>query len=158
MSTSIRRAALEDLATALGNISVANGYSTNITEIARRAFEWESVHQDYNLPVIGIVPGKVIYDYRASSNVIVATQTVSLEFCYAASNQTEAWDVGDQIIDDIIGAIHVDPSRGGNALHTMVKDAETDAGNPDIMDSREGTAAGIVTIEIMFNRGWSVSP
>lgn len=158
MSTALRRAALSDLVTTLGTISVANGYATNVTEVAMRAFEWETVYAEYELPVIGVVPGRVTYDYRANGGVIIAVQAVSLEFCVAAATQAQAWDRGDALIDDIIGAIHVDPTRGGNALHTQIRSAETDAGNPDIMDSRGGTAAGIVELEITLHRGWTVTP
>lgn len=157
MSTSARRAALTDLVTALGTITVANGYTNTVQAVAMRAFEWETVHADFALPAIGVVPGAVQYE-MISNNIMVANQTVSIEFCYAAATQDQAWDVGDSLIDDIIGAALVDPTRGGNAMHTLIQAAETDAGNPDIMDSRGGTAAGILTAQIRLSRAWAVSP
>jgi subtilisin family serine protease len=157
MGDSVRKLALANLRTALGQISVANGYATNITEIGDQAIDWDSVYQKYALPVICVVPGQVRYEY-VSKNILVVRQVVSLEFAYEAPTQDDAWDTGDAIIDDIIGAIHVDTTRGGNALHTTIIDAQTDAGNPDLQDSRGGTAAGIVTLELMLSRAWTVTP
>lgn len=157
MADSCRHLALDNLVTALSNISVLNGYATDVTEVAMRAFEWETVYQDYSLPVIGVVPNAVTYEYL-SKNVIQGRQAVAVEFCYSAPTQELAWSVGDALIDDIIGAIHVDPTRGGYAMHTTIQSAETDAGNPDIIDSRGGTAAGIVQLEIVLTRGWVVTP
>lgn len=158
MATSKRRAALDDLVTALGTITVANGYANTITTVALRAFEWETVYQDYALPVIGVVPLDVTYDYRSSDNIIIATQRVAIEFGYSAPTQQATWDTGDALVDDIIGAMHVDTTRGGNALHTQIVSAQTDSGNPDVMDSRGGTAMGIIQATITLNRGWVVTP
>lgn len=163
MGASARHLALDNLVTALGTISVANGYVTDVTEVAMRAFEWETVWHDYTLPVIGVVPQETRYEYIASQgtlalgNVIRVIQSVAIEFGYAAGDQEDAWNDGDALIDDIIGAIHVDPTRGGNALHTRILSSQTDAGNPDIMDSRGGTAMGIIRVEISLVRGWKVS-
>lgn len=157
MSTSKRRAALTDLVSALETITTGNGYTNTVAAVGMRAFEWETVHHDFALPAIGVVPGAVTYEMIAN-NLMIVNQLVSIEFCYAASTQTEAWDTGDSLIDDIIGATLVDPTRGGNALHTFIQTAETDAGNPDIMDSRGGTAAGIIAAQIRLHRKWSVSP
>jgi hypothetical protein len=156
MADSKRKLCLANLKAALDLISVANGYKTNMTTVGKQAIDWDSVHADFGLPVVCIVPGQVRYENR-SNDIMTATQTVSLEFCYAAPTQDAAWDTGDDIIDDLIAAVMVDPTRGGDALHTTVVDAQTDAGNPDLQDSRGGTAAGIMTLEIMLSRAWRIS-
>lgn len=163
MTDSVRHKALDNLVSALGNITVANGYVNTVTTVAMRAFEWETVWQEYALPVIGVLPLAARYEYLATQGrlalggVIQATQEVAIEFGYQATSQELAWSTGDSLIDDIIGAIHVDVTRGGNALHTKLISAETDAGNPDIIDSRGGTAMGIIRVELPLIRGWSVS-
>lgn len=157
MGSSARKLALDNLYAALSGISVANGYSTDIASLGRRAIDWDSVYESFALPAVVMVPGKIDYEL-ISRNIMVVNQLVSIEFAYSAATQTEAWDDGDAIIDDLIGAILDDPTRGGNALHTIVVDAETDAGNPDLMDSRGGTAAGIMNLQLRLSRAWSVTP
>ena len=156
MGDSKRIAALQDLVTALEAISIGNGYATDVAAVTDRFIDWETGPQDFDLPVIGVVPGEATYEYL-STRTLRIRQAVSIEFVYRATTQPETWSIGDALIDDIIAAISLDRTRGGNAMDTRVTSAETDSGNADVMDSRGGTAAGLMRVTIDLHRGLGVS-
>lgn len=156
MGDSKRIAALKDLMADLGLISQANGYATDVASVTDQFVDWETGPHDFPLPVIGVVPGEATYEY-ISARVLRIRQAVSIEFVYRATTQPETWSIGDALVDDIIAAISVDRTRGGNAMDTRVTSAETDSGNADVMDSRGGTAAGLMRVTIDLHRGLGVS-
>lgn len=156
MGVSNRANALLDLKSALGNISVANGYATDVAEVADQYVDWDTGRIDHTLPVVAVVPGECRALY-IEANCIRLEQDVAIEFAYAAATQSVVWTTGDAIIDDIIAAISADRKRSGYALDTRVVAYETDAGCADTQDSRGGTAAGIVRVVLDLVRTLGVS-
>jgi hypothetical protein len=76
-----------------------------------------------------------------------------------AGSDTEAYDKAHALIDDIIGAIHVDASRGGHAIDTKVIDEEDSASDPDrFPDHQGGTVSVVVRCEVTFRRPTTVTP
>ena len=161
MANSVQLDALLDIVDAMEEISIANGYATDVATVVQRFLDWETGRLDVPLPAIGVVPGEARYEEQsvptASTSVVRVRTSVSIQYVYAAETQTEVWQSGYEMADDIIAAVSVDRTRSGNALTTRIVSVETDAGNADTMDSRGGTAAGIVFLELDFWRKLTVS-
>lgn len=156
MADSPQKLIVDNLVTVLKAIKVVNGYKTDISDVQLEALDWATARQKYSLPMMGVIPAMTRFEHVANG-IIVAHQDVHIEFIYQAPDLATTYNTGDAIIDDVIGAIYADPTRGGNALHTTIVSAQTDAGNPDLQDSYGGTAAGLITLDIHLSRGWNVS-
>ena len=151
MAESVRNKALDNLVTTLAGITTGGGYTNTIASVSKRALDWETGPKDVTLPAIGVFPLDATYEYLDVCTLRVA-QRVAVEFIWDAADQDAVWADGDSIVDDIVYAISVDRTRGGNAMDTRIESMETDSGNPDTQDHRGGTAGGIVRLVIDLHR------
>lgn len=161
MADSNRLAALKNLVTVMGTITAGNGYATTVATVVKSFVDWETGPPRGTLPIVAVVPLDATYDYLSARTTacvgVRITQNVAIEYVYSATTQDIVWQTGDELADDIIAAVSVDRTRGGNAMDTRVVSVETDSGNVDTMDSRGGVAAGIVRLAVDLARDLGVS-
>lgn len=155
MATPTIRSALANLYTVLGTISTTNSYKTDVATVRRYVLDWEDASQE-GLPWVGFSPGITTAGHLHGS-CIRCVHAVSIAAHVRANTQSDAYDNLEDLIDDIIAAVELDPTRGQFAVSTMYKQHQTDEGSPDHMDHRGGTASAVVEFDIIYNRTTSGS-
>lgn len=156
MALSNRHQALLNVVTTMQGITTGNGFVNDVAAVYKSALDWEQGRARGSLPAIGILPLACPFTH-ISPQQLQGRQDVAIEFAYAASTDDQVWERGDTLVDDIIGALLQDRTRGGFAMGTEIDSVETEQGNPDTMDSAGGTAAGIVRITLIIQRQMTVS-
>lgn len=156
MATSSKRLAITNLVTTLEGITTGNGYSNTVGSVALESIDWHTARQDYTLPAIGIVMGEVTVEHQPSQ-CMRCTLPIQLEVVAAGTTKALVYDQLESLIDDIIGAIHVDSSRGDNVTGTYYDGEQTDESDPDWMDSHHGTAMAIIKIRLIWHRSISLT-
>jgi len=146
-----RRNTISTLVTTLQTITSGNGYQTTVANVRDYALDFESAETE-GLPWLGIdatprstvrseLGGfyRCVWPMRLIAHVRAATSTVAFDAC-------------ENLLDDIIVAINVDHTLGGNCVIFKFGGAELDASAPDRMDARGGTGTMVVHCEAIIDR------
>jgi hypothetical protein len=151
MATPARRLILQDLKTTLESITVANGYKNTVKKVEAVAKGFaDTVVGDK--PWIGIYPQQEMFQFEHGGMIrVVSTLLVMVHIAGATVDSRS--DVLNDFLDDIIAAMNVDTTRGGNAVMTTVNSVQTDEGDPDAY----GNGSMIVSTDITYFRTQSKS-
>ena len=146
MATPARRLILQNLATTLAGITTGNGYKTTVTTV-------ESVAKSYaditvtEKPWIGIFPQRESLVYEHSGSIRVTLSVLLLCHISGVSVDDRSSTLND-LLDDIIGVLGVDTTRGANAVMTRLTSVETDEGDPDAY----GHGSLVINSEVVYFR------
>jgi len=148
-------AIMANLKTTLAGITVAAGFNTTVATVERVARN--SNEADANpKPWIGLVkmaaPKPIAYPFGQYR----CTQPIAIFGYIEESNpETKAAKLA-KLEDDIIAAIHTDPTRGGVAITTGLAGlSETDEAQPS---STETVGALSIQIEVIYDRTTGLTP
>lgn len=150
-------AILQDLVAALGTISIANGYRTDVETVEHGIRLWDEIKRDER-PYLGVAALSWRY-----GNEMNGVYDVELVVKIAASvNGREGLEIAtalDALEDDVIGALHIDVTRGGtpgsrNAIKTVMRMGESDEADP--RERRHGTMLLEAVVE--YQRRRTVTP
>lgn len=114
----IRELILEELKTTLETITVANGYVNEISSVQRHNVNGNNF---VDVPMVLIVAGDDIP--RDSPNTLTSydfTVNLLLEINHPESNSNSTDTIINSFIGDVIKALKVDNTRGGNAIDTKM--------------------------------------
>lgn len=150
MGTPARKLILDNLATVLAGITVANGYKTTVVTVERVLKDWGTVGAQ-QMPWLGFAPGKETFEHQPCG-VIKTTLELKLVGHINASTDAARCTALSNLVDDVIAALNVDTTRGDNAVVTTVVDSETDEGDPDTLDSRGGSGSVVLTVRVLYFR------
>lgn len=141
MADTKRQAILDNVATTLAAITVANGYRTTITQVERVIREWSDVKAG-NRPWLGFGPNPEAPEsvIHAPSNRLDHELEIIIAGVVEAESGAAKTAAMSDLIDDLIKALYTDIRRGGNAISTMLLDLATDEIHPDTHNSDGGTA------------------
>lgn len=151
MATPVRRLILDNIATVLATVSVANGYKTNVETVARTLVSWGEIGAA-QMPWVGFAPiGQSIPSYKPNGVINVTLPLTIVGHVNSRSGATKTEELAD-IEDDLIAAMDADTTRGGNAIRTNWLGTQTDEGNPDSDDHRGGSGTLVMMWEILYQR------
>jgi hypothetical protein len=142
---------LENIATVLATITVANGYKTTVTTVERTIKGWDRIGIQ-GMPWIGVHVEDEEFEHHACSNVIRSVLKVVIIAHVNAATQALRADAIADLQDDIIAAMNVDQTRAGNASSTYLTGAESDESDPDAIDSKGGQGTLMVRFDIVYFR------
>jgi len=151
MGTPVRQLILDNVNTVLGTISIAGGYKTDVTTIARSVKSWEELGAS-QMPFIGFAPvGQSTPSYKPNGFIDVRLPLTIVGHVNSQSGAAKTEDLA-KLEDDIIAAMNADTTRGGNAIRTNWNGTSTDEGNPDSDDHRGGSGSLVMSFEILYQR------
>lgn len=150
MATPNRNLILEDIATSLGAIDGTGSFTSTVTTVERVIKDWQSVGAQ-EMPWLGFAPIRTAYTMMPFGQ-IECTMDVTIVGIAQASTDSTRSDTISELVDDVIYALGIDATRGGNAVSTSIVSCETDEGDPDTMDSRGGTCGFVMGIQVRYDR------
>lgn len=151
MGTPRRKDILDNIKTTLEGITTGNGYKTTIDTVERVVKEWDSVGPG-SMPWLGYMARQDRLQYLPGS-VIRCTLPVTVVGHVLGTSPSNASELLNNLIDDVIAALSSDQTRGGFAIATTVISHETDEGDPDALpDSRGGAGSLVVDVEVTYDR------
>jgi len=155
MATPHRKLIADRINARFAGISVANGYKTDVSTVAREIFDWETANQEGSFPFICFRLGRTSYTYEAGRGVR-GVMALDVVIHVPAATSVEKTDQISDFEDDVWAALADDQlnSVGATVLATSVKvqSFETDEGDPDTMDSHGGSGTGHIVAEIVYYR------
>ena len=120
---------IRDIRDTLETISVANGYSTDVAHVEIGIRTWTEVPQSQR-PYIGIAPEQEASYDRVVNGVYDVVMPIAIAVHVDGPDAEDRLDALDQIEDDILTALRVDPRRGGAATATHPVGLGTDEAEP----------------------------
>lgn len=151
MATPARQLILDNIATVLATISVANGYKTNVVTVERTLKSWGDVGVAL-MPWVGYAPiGQARPTYKPNGliDVRLPVTIVGHVNTLSGSAKTEALA---KFNDDLIAVLNLDTTRDGNAIRTNWQGTQTDEGNTSSDDHRGGSGTLVMQFEILYQR------
>lgn len=118
MGEIIREKIEANILTTLQSMNVANGYSNDWGDVER----WKQHgNSTVNVPYAHIVPGP---ETKSEYPVGYLTCEIALEICIGTRQSESSTDPSGKILNSLIGdvitALNVDPTRGGNVEDTKI--------------------------------------
>lgn len=150
MATPKRQLVLDNLFEALQAIAATAGARSVPKTVERTIKEWASTGAEER-PYIGMQPAREIHTHQPFF-VVDVKLTVNIVGHVTSNNDTERSQNLNDLMDAIYAAIHLDTTRGNNAISTTVLQTETEEGNPDVIDSRGGGGGLVMVVEIHYQR------
>lgn len=153
MATPAAKLIFDDLVTALEGITVANGYKTNVLSVL---FHSEMPEDATARPTIGVhrMPVQYSYDYPG---VLRCTAPVTLFGHVDGATEAARFAAIENLLDDMIAAVHADPTRGGNAIDTIVTQSDDDTGEGGLRYSQGLGASVALQLQVRWDRVTSSS-
>lgn len=148
MATPNSTGIINDLITALEAITTAGGYKTDVEKVTRTVKTWDEATQR---PEIGVGKGAVQYRYEYA-NCIRCTMRVTLGAHILAADAETRLTAVENILDDIIAAVHDDYTRSGNAIKTTIVNSEDDLGVGHAVTHQGYGASLAVELQIEWTR------
>jgi hypothetical protein len=146
MTTPARSGAVQNLATVLAAINGTGSYYTTVATVER--IYRNPVDPDSGAhPWIGILPLQDRYEYLPGQQIRVTLPVQLVAYVDGATAALRATAM-EELLDDIIYALHLDSTRSANAVLTRVATSSTDEGDPDVVDF--GTL--VVDLEMVYFR------
>lgn len=149
MGTPARKLILDNIGTVLNTITTGNGYKTDVTKVQALARGYADVKTGER-PFLGYVPELETVEYLPF-NHIRCTLTVRIIGHVSGQSQNDRSTKLNNLIDDIIAAVNLDPTRGTNAINTKMGQFQTDEGDPD----GRGDGSVLTTLSIVYERSTS---
>jgi hypothetical protein len=156
VATPSRNLILEDIASTLAYITVAHGYATTVTTVERTVKGWDRIGIQA-MPWLGLQIENETFEHHACSEEIRSVLSVAIVGHINAATQALRADAIAALQDDIIAAMNVDQTRGGNATTTLLTSAESDESDPDAIDSKGGQGTLIVRFDIVYYRTTTIT-
>tara|TARA_R100000664_G_C2750390_1_gene137684 strand:- start:948 stop:1418 length:471 start_codon:yes stop_codon:yes gene_type:complete len=151
MATPVRELILDNVYTVLGTISIANGYKTDVTTVARSLVSWGDIGAS-QMPWIGFAPiGQTTVEYKPNHLLHVRMPVTVVGHVSVMSGEAKTQALA-KLEDDIIAVINADTTRGGNAIRTNWQGTQTDEGNPDSDDHRGGSGTLVMAFDVLYQR------
>lgn len=153
-------AILQDMVATLGTISVANGYRTDVRRVEHGIRLWDEVQANQR-PYLGVAP--ISWRYGNEMNGVYDVELiVKIAGSVNADPGLEVAQLLDALEDDVIGALHVDVTRGANALDparrnatsTIMRSGESDEADP----KRRAHGTFLLEAVVKFQRRMGVTP
>jgi len=146
MATPARRLILQNLATTLAGITTGNGYKTTVTTVEAVAKSFADTASGEK-PWIGIYPQREALEYEHSGSIRVTLTCLLICHVTGITADSRASLLND-LLDDVIGVLGVDTTRGANAVMTKLVSTETDEGDPDAY----GQGSMVINCEVVYFR------
>ena len=146
MATPTRRLILQNVSTVLNTITTGNGYKTTVTKVEALGKSWATVKPGEK-PWLGIVPQRETYNHQPGSLMRVTLSMLIIAHVTGTTQDDRASKLND-LLDDIIAAMNLDTTRNSNAIHTTLKNVETDEGAPD----GDGDGSMVASFDIVYLR------
>jgi hypothetical protein len=158
MTATRRQAILDDIATTLATITVANGYRTTVDTVERVLRQWDDIKPGAR-PWLGFGPNPEAPDVvvHSPSNRLDVRMEVLIAGCVEAESGAARTAAVSDLVDDVIGALYADIRRDGNAISTMMIDLASDEIHPDSHVHDGGTAYFVSRWAIQYYRTTEVS-
>ncbi len=156
MATPSKRAVLTYLQTQLATITTGNGYKTTVNTVTDVVMDWETSRQDGPFPWIGVKPARNAAQHFGF-NEIRSELTLQIVCHVEGATDSAAYDALENLLDDIIVALGVDTTCGGECVGISYVADETDEGDPDKMDSHGGSGSMVIEYMAVLNRTTSAS-
>ena len=156
MAVPAKRLILSNLETTLQGITTGNGYKTDVATVSLVTADWDGARAFGAWPVLCLMPRATIVQHQPFG-LMRTTLPVDIVAHLEPTSDSDAYDKLEDLIDDVIAAVSVDPRRGGNAIDTMVDNDNTDEGDPDKKDHKGRTGSLVMRLRIIFERDTSQS-
>lgn len=153
MATPARALILDNIKTTMAAILVAGGYKTTVVTVERVIRDWADPGA-IQKPWIGFMPRVEIFRFLPGNQIRVTMPVLIVG--HISSTTVDAKHTAlSNLHDDIVAALGVDPTRGGNAINTVVLQTEDDTGDPDTVDSQGRSGTVEVTAEVTYMRTYA---
>lgn len=133
-----RQLIIEELETTLGAVS-------GVDKVYRYVRTWNEGEYG-NRTIICVVPGPEEYNYASMNNVIRVQFKIDILCHVTESSVILRSEKLNTLLDDIIADLHVDQTRGGNAITTTILKASTDEADEN------GSETLLLEISVVYNR------
>jgi hypothetical protein len=149
MSTPNSTAILSNIVSTLSAITTGGGYHTTVAEVCRYGRNPEEAPKR---PSLYVHKGAVEYSY-AHGNMLRCTMTVTIfGHVYAATHALRDAAI-EELLDDCVAALMVDPTRGGNAIDTVFVRSEDDVSDLPSQRTAQGLGSDFaLEITVMWDR------
>jgi len=151
MASPPRQLILDNVKTVFETISIANGYKTNVALVEKVIRDWQDVGPG-DRPWIGFMPQLQLFEQYSFANL-----RVTLPILIAAHVMADTEALADTAItdieDDIIAALGLDTTRGGNATFTKLVSQQDDLGDPDSTDHNGAGGTLVIIANVVYHRG-----
>lgn len=128
-------------------------YRTTTPTVERGIRTWDEVNERQR-PYIGVAPdGEEPYRNEVNG-VYDVTLRVAIAMHVDGSDETTRATNLDALIDDIIGALSADQTRGGSAISTLIRSVTTDEGDP----ARVPHGTAVMRVEVNYQRRFTTTP
>lgn len=154
MSDTTRQRIVDYLVAKLAEITVANGYRTDVELVEYVTRTWSEAAKVAR-PVLGLSITKELYRY-ASSNLLTVDATVSILTHVDAEAGAPKVEVLSNLIDDVIAALHDDVTCGGLSEKLILTQGMTDESDPAKQPRPIGTS--LVECVVTFERTTGKTP
>jgi hypothetical protein len=150
MATPSRKLILDNIKTVLEAINIAGGYKTTVKNVEPVIKDWDAVTVEER-PWIGFMPRQQIFQHLPNGQIrVILPILVGAHVCGDDQDDREA-KVTD-LEDDIVRALGVDTTRGGNAVSTMITSTQDDLGDPDSTDHDGPSGTLEVEAQVVYMR------
>tara|TARA_Y100000593_G_scaffold86609_1_gene165650 strand:- start:2421 stop:2891 length:471 start_codon:yes stop_codon:yes gene_type:complete len=151
VGTPVRQLILDNVDTVLNTISIAGGYKTDVTTVARTLVSWGDIGAA-QMPWVGFAPvGQSSVEYKPNHMLHVRLPITIVGHVSARSGAAKTQALA-KLEDDIIAVINADTTRDGNAIRTNWQGTQTDEGNADSDDHRGGSGTLVMAFDVLYQR------
>lgn len=155
MATPAAELILDDLQTTLEGITASNGYKTTVKNVDRVVKHWENVSAALR-PWVGYMPQNSTYEHYPYGKLRVTMPVYIAAHVTNSTKESTSEDITN-LVDDIVAALMVDPTRGGAATLTRVISQQDDTGDNASTD-RHGVSGTIeIIVNVIYHRDTSKS-
>jgi len=141
---------LANVKTVLETITVANGYRTNVELVEKVIRDWQDTGSG-SRPWIGFMPQVQLFEAHSFGNLRV-TLPILIAAHIVAATEDLADDALTDLEDDIVDALSLDTTRGGNATFTRLISQQDDIGDPDSTDHNGAGGTLVIKINVVYHR------
>jgi len=153
MATPARKLILDNIKTTLAAILVSGGYKTTVVTVERVIRDWGDVAAALR-PWIGFMPRVEQFQFLPGGQIRVVMPVIIVGQV-SGTTVDNKHSLLSNLHDDIVAALGVDPTRGGNAVNTLITQIEDDTGDPDTVDSQGRSGLLEVTAEVHYMRTYA---
>lgn len=150
MATPARKEILDNIETTLAAILTAGGYNTDVVTVEKLIRDHDDVAASLR-PWIGFMARPEQFGYLPGGQIRVV-MPIFIGFHLTSSSEANRNTDLANLHDDIVAALGSDPTRGGNAVSTMITTAQDDLGDPDNTDSQGRNSTGTIEAQVVYMR------
>ena len=150
MGITSRELLLDNLVTALTSIDGSGDFKTTVSKVERRFREWSDVGIG-EMPWLGYKTGVSEAEHQPNSFIRVRLPVTVIGHVNVADPELTEAALSD-LEDDVIAAVNLDTTRGGNAVQTTWLGSEADENHPDRQDHRGGSGTIRIELQVLYER------